>query len=268
MNDCLVIEELRHAGALRHDLDRILQQFPARVAVQPHREIGLRQPQVVLRLEEQQRQVIVGVVALFVHAANRDIEPDGEPREVLRRVLVAQIDDLVEFQPQRLEDLQSFLFREPALPDVFFIIRPEVLVHAPGRERRSVGFHVEDREQEPKRLHRFVEGLCPAVRKCLADIRQIQQIIPISFVLRRCFLQQPGISPHEGPGAFHHENHRIVELRVFRVLFLRPPGFFRKPCRSKFQPQLRIRTDVSLCMVLLVDLHDLRHSRDFRTIVL
>ncbi len=268
MNDCLVIEELRHAGALRHDLDRILQQFPAGVPVQPHREIGLRQPQVVLRLEEQQRQVIVGVVALFVHTANRDIEPDGEPREVLRRVLVAQIDDLVEFQPQRLEDLQGFLFREPALPDVFFIIRPEVLVHAPGRERRSVGFHVEDREQEPKRLHRFVEGLCPAVRKRLADIRQIQQIIPISFVLRRCFLQQPGISPHEGPGAFHHENHRIVELRVFRVLFLRPPGLFRQPRRTEFQPQLRVRTDVSLCMVLLVDLHDLRHSRDFRTIVL
>ena len=59
-----------------------------------------------LRTEEEEGELVGGILAPLVQAAEGDVEADGESREVLRAVGVAQVDDLVELEPEGLDDLQ------------------------------------------------------------------------------------------------------------------------------------------------------------------
>ena len=169
-DDGLVVEELRHAAALRDDADGFFQQLVARLRVQPHGEVRLRQADVRLRLQAEERHVVHVVAPVRVDAADRDVEADREAGEIFRAAAVAQVHDLVELQPEALEELERARLRH-AVCAAFFIIRREDLVEAARRERRRVRLHLEDDEQEPQRLHGLVERLGRPLGDGRADVR-------------------------------------------------------------------------------------------------
>ena len=126
----LVIEELRHAAALRDDADGFLEQRVARLRMKPHGKIRLRQAEMRLRLQAEERDIVDVVVPRRIDAADRHIEPNRESREILRTVAVPQIHDLVELQPEAFED-----FERPHLRHARFaaprIVRREDFIEAP-----------------------------------------------------------------------------------------------------------------------------------------
>ena len=84
-----------------------------------------------LRLQKQIAQLVGGVRAVKVLSADGNVEADREAGEVLGAVGIAQIDKLVEFQPQTFCDLQRILQRHPVCAAVGEI-GIQVLIHPSG----------------------------------------------------------------------------------------------------------------------------------------
>ena len=92
-------------------------------------EIGLGQAQMLLGFQKQEGQVVDKIISLLILAAGDDVEADGKTREEFGAVGISQVDDLVEFQPQALDDLKRFfLIQRPGL-NISIIIRLQVTVH-------------------------------------------------------------------------------------------------------------------------------------------
>ena len=180
-----VVEELGHAAALCHHADSLLEQRIADALVQPHRQVRLGQAQILLRLKHQEGERIGEVPALIVHAAQRHVEADGKAREILRAVGVAHVHDLVELQPQALDQLQRVLRVQAARLHVRLIPGPQNAIQPSRRERRGIGLHLENHEQEPQRLQRLVEALCGAHGQVFAVLRNNVQILRIVHAFLR-----------------------------------------------------------------------------------
>ena len=142
-NDCLVVEDLRHAAAHGNDAGRRLQKLLRRAVINAQREVRLRKQQMRLRLQEQIAQLVRGVRAVELLSADGNVEADREAGEVLGAVGIAQIHKLVELQPQAFRDLQRVLQRHPMCAAVGKI-GIQVLIHPSGRERRGVTLHLQD----------------------------------------------------------------------------------------------------------------------------
>ncbi len=252
LDDGLVVEKLRHARSFGHDLNGRLHQLGGSVFIKPDAQVGLRQSEIVLRLQTKQRHLVVCVLSLRVHAAKRDIKPNREPGEILCRILIAQIDDLIEFQPQALQQDERPVLVDSSLGDVPFVKRIQILVHAPGRERGSVGFHVENHEQKPNRLHGLVERARAAFAQVFANRRDFGQFL---FPVHR--QDQIVVTLHEMDRAFHDEDDAFVKLAfVFGARFQLFERLGFQPGRSFFEPAFHVRANVALGVVFLVDFHD------------
>ena len=132
-NDGLVVEDLRHAAAETDDPTGCLQQLLRRIAEDAERKIGLRKQEQRLRPQEQITQLVRRVAAVILLAADGDIEADREAGKIARAARVAQIDDLVEFEPQTLCDLQCVAVRHAA-DAAEPVIRVQILIH-PSRRK-------------------------------------------------------------------------------------------------------------------------------------
>ena len=81
-----------------------------------------------LRLQEQIAQLVRGVRAVELLSADGNVEADREAGKIARAARVAQIDDLVEFEPQTLCDLQCVSVRHAA-GAAEPVIRVQILIH-------------------------------------------------------------------------------------------------------------------------------------------
>ena len=130
-NDRLVVEDLRHTAAHGNDAGGRLQKLLRRVFINAQGEVRLRKQQMRLRLQKQIAQLVGGVRAVKVLSADGNVEADREAGEVLGAVGIAQIDKLVEFQPQTFRDLQRVLQRHSARAAAGEI-GIQVLIHPSG----------------------------------------------------------------------------------------------------------------------------------------
>ena len=101
-----------------------------RVFIQPHGKVRLGKSKLFLRLQEQHRQFVVGIIAVRIHTADGDIESDRESCEILCAVAVAQIDDLVELQPEAFRQFQCLCFIHQAAFEIFPVVFDQIAVHA------------------------------------------------------------------------------------------------------------------------------------------
>ncbi|MPM91058.1 hypothetical protein SDC9_138183 [bioreactor metagenome] len=105
-NDRFVVEELRHAAAFADDLRAAGQKVLAGAFKHARRKVRLWQQQVLLRSEEEERQLVFRAAAALVLPADGNVEADREARKVLCAARAAQIDNLVELEEQALRNLQ------------------------------------------------------------------------------------------------------------------------------------------------------------------
>ena len=145
----LIVEHLRHSTSFPNDARTRHEKVVGTAFEQPGGKIGLGKANQLLGPEKKEGELVRCIPARVVLATQGNIEANRESCKILRAVRVAQVDNLVELEPQRGYQLQGAWQVQGAGVHV----RPEepvqVLVHSAGGERGSVGFHVEDHEQEP-----------------------------------------------------------------------------------------------------------------------
>lgn len=102
--------------------------------MQAHRQIGLRQADVLLCQQKQKAQLIAYILTMDILSADSDIEADWKAGKVLCAVFITQIDDLIEFQPQAFNDIQRSLRIQTSKLPVLAIIRIQYFIQTSGRE--------------------------------------------------------------------------------------------------------------------------------------
>ena len=256
-DDRLVVEHLRHAGAHADHPGALVEERVRRALVEAGGQVGLRQEDVALGLEEQVRELVRLVAARLVPAAEGDVEADREAREERRAVRVPQVDDLVELEPERLDELEGTRPVQPAGVDVRAVVGVEVLVGAARRERRGVALHVEQREQEPERLDRLVEGLGAADAQLVADPGDLAEVGDALGGLGRGghVRREVRVPAHEVHRRIEDDEHGVVELALVGRRGRGPRGRLGADAgRTQADPLRGVGADVALGVVLLVDL--------------
>ena len=226
------------------------------VLVHTQGQVGLGQQQVGLGLKEQITQVVGGVLPVLGLAAQGHVEADGEAGKIPGAVGVAQVDQLVEFQPQALGELQGIRQRHARFPAVL-IVGVKVLVHPAGREGGGVALHLEDDIQEPAGLDGFVVGLRGLLGQLGADLGHLLEVLLSRLLIHGT--GQLGIPLDEMAGPLHRQGHALIKIALFLVrsrlqVLL---GLLPNTVGAQSQPFFGVGTDVALGVVLLVDLHHL-----------
>ena len=208
-----------------------------------------------LGLEEQVAQFIGRVGTVFFLPADGHIEADGEAGEVFGAVGVAEVDQLVEFEPEALGDLKGILQCHAGLA-AGFIVWVEILIHPSGREGGGIALHLQDDVEEPSGLNGLLIGLRWIQSQLLADAGHFQEVLLVGFMVK--MFRQLGVAVHENGRALHGDDDALVEIPLLAFCFFHMGlGFHADACRAKAQPFFRTRADVALGVILLVDLYHL-----------
>ena len=115
---------------------------------------------------------------------------------------------------------------------------------------------MQEYNEEPHALYGLTKALCRPLRQIGAHSGN-SQIVPLLLFLAflRQFPCQFRIAKHKANGSFQYQLRSQI---IFLMFPLRPAftllRFGKKPGRSLFQPFLHIGTDMSLCVILLIQL--------------
>ena len=176
-----------------------------------------------LRLQKQITQGVGGVAAVGVLAADGHVEADGEAGKVAGAVGIAQVDHLIELQPQAFGQFQR-LGKRHARFHAALKVGEEILIHAPGREGGGVALHLQDDVKEPGGLQSLVIRLGRPPGELAADAGHFGEARLGVFGIE--VFRQIGVAAHEGLRALHDDLYAAVEVALV--------------CRGVFQMFLRL----------------------------
>lgn len=179
------------------------------------------------RLDAHEGEVVGDVVALGVLTAGNEVLEEAVPGEPLGGILVADLVEVVELDPDAVEQLLSGFPRDLPGVEVGLIVRIDVLVEPSGRDRMPGGFRLEEHLYEPEGLARLVEGGRGLFGHPRADLRNARELgtprrvgLPPGQLAR-----EDGIAPAVFARGLAAENDRLKEADAGGVVGVAEAAF-------------------------------------------
>ena len=158
-SDRRVVEKGRHPASLPRHVERPPDERLGAARVEAYQVVGVAHPVPLHHVEHQVGQLVGGVLAVGVGAADGRGLYDQEAAVVLGDALGQQEEMLAGLRTEGEQQVERFFAGQPAFSQIPFVVGIQVLVHAAEGDRGVKAFEIDRRMSQPQRLKRLPERL-------------------------------------------------------------------------------------------------------------
>ena len=210
-DDDFVVVIRRQTDARSGQFRRFNEEFVRTAVPHAHRQRRLRQVDVHRRFNAHKGEVVGGIQTIGILTAANEVLEHTVAGKTLRRGGIAAFVQIIEFDPDTIDQFLCGFHREFAAFDIRFIIREHILVEATGRNGVAGGLHLDELLHKPEGLARFVETRRTVGRHTVAvagDLFQFETTGDVDLTLRH-LARQFGIAGRILADRIATENDRV-----------------------------------------------------------